>query len=76
MAGGPMSVDDRPGCMVLLLLGVIAVILIGAAGWEWYRAGVQQAVYARQGIIMSQWEVFIGMEPAERVIQVKPEVPK
>lgn len=37
----------------------------------WYKAGIQQRVYKRQNIEITQWEVFCGAEPAEKVIQVK-----
>lgn len=32
--------------------------------WSWHKAGVQVAVYKRQGIEMTQWECFVGAEPA------------
>ncbi len=57
------------GCAALLV--IFLVIAPALIGWKWYRAGVQQSIYVRQGIEMSQWEVFLGMEPAEKVIQVR-----
>jgi hypothetical protein len=35
-------------------------------GWEWYVAGVQQQVYARQGVQMSHWEIMLGARPVVR----------
>ncbi len=57
------------GCVVSLAM--ILAILAGGMGWKWYRAGIQAAIYEGQGIGMSQWEVFVGAEPAEKVIQVR-----
>lgn len=48
------------------ILGVIAAVLFG---WGWYKAGVQQGVYQRQGVQMSRWEVFLGAKPVERYMQ-------
>jgi len=57
---------------VCALLGVIAANF----AWSWYVAGVQQAVWERQGIHMSRWEVFIGADPAQKSIQILPEAGK
>ena len=42
--------------------------LAGFAAFAWYQAGVQADVYRRQGVEMTQWEVLIGCQPAERQI--------
>jgi len=39
--------------------------------WEWYVSGVKAEVYRREGIDMTQWEVFVGVKPLERTINVK-----
>lgn len=60
--------DLSPLLIPLAMLGVIFLLL----SWLfWYRAGMQAKLYKRQGIEISQWEVFMGVEPAERVIQIK-----
>ncbi len=50
---------------------LVAVICVAGAAFGWYQAGLQSAAYARQGIEISQWELFMGVSPAERVIQIK-----
>ena len=54
-------------CSLALLLLFIA----GVVAWGWYRAGVQQEVYRRQGVEMSQWEVYMGAKPIERRLITK-----
>ena len=59
---------------VLLLAIIAAIIVLIAAipiGFYWYKAGVQVEVYRRQGVEMTQWEVFLGAKPIERTIQLK-----
>lgn len=56
---------------LLLVWSFIGLLLIGAVMWGWYRAGIQQHVYEREGIHMSQWEIFIGTRPLERTINIK-----
>lgn len=52
---------------------VLATLLVLLAlGVNWYRAGVQRDVYARQGIQMSRWEVLLGTQPAEKTVHVRP----
>ena len=71
-----MSIDDEFKPFIALSL-LFTLIIGGATAYEWYKAGQQAALYKRQGIQMTQWEVFIGLEPAERVIQVRDgEVPR
>lgn len=53
---------------IFLLLAVLAI----SAGIAWYRAGVQQAVWSREGIELSRWEIMMGAEPKERVFITKP----
>jgi hypothetical protein len=51
-------------------LGML-VLLFGTLGWiGWYRAGVQAGVYEREGIQITQWEVFVGSKPGERAIRI------
>lgn len=52
------------GCLVAMTV----VLILGFLGVAWYQAGLQTEVYRRQGIKMTQWEVFIGCTPAERQI--------
>lgn len=50
--------------------GVIALMaIIGAPMFAWYKAGLQQEVYRRQGVEMTQWEVFMGAKPVERYVK-------
>ena len=61
--------DDKAsaGCFFVLMVMVIIVI----AGWKWYVVSRQTEIYHRQGIQISQWDVFIGVKPNEAVIQVR-----
>lgn len=63
-----MSLDMQG--FVATVLFISAVLILGI-GWTWYRAGVQQAVYEREGVHLTQWEVFVGAKPAERTINLK-----
>jgi hypothetical protein len=54
-----------------MLLITLAVGTVGL-GWGWYKAGVQVEVYQREGIKMTQWEIFVGAKPAERTININP----
>ena len=58
-----MSDEDWTGCIGCVLVGIL---FLGLAFYGWYRAGVQQEVYKRQGCEMSQWEVFMGAKPIDR----------
>jgi hypothetical protein len=49
-----------------VVVGAIAVILAIAFGVNWYKAGVQQEVYRRQGCEMSRWEIMLGAKPIDR----------
>lgn len=51
---------------------VVCVVLIGAVS-SWYGATVQAAVYRRQGVEMSTWEVMCGAKPVERSFRMAPE---
>lgn len=64
--------DHKP--LVLTCVGamlLLALCLAGATYWDWYMAGVQAEVYRREGIEMTQWEVFVGARPAERTVNLK-----
>ncbi len=65
--------------MTLALIGIIfgLFVIVGGiyASVSWYHAKLQSEVYRRQGIEISQWEVFCGVEPAERVVQIKESKP-
>lgn len=50
---------------------IIAVAVITGPIFGWYKAGVQAEVYRRQGVEMTQWEVFVGAHPAERTVNIK-----
>ena len=64
-----MTHDERKTACSLTAL---FVLLFGSYfGWEWYKAGKQSKQYERQGIVLSQWDCFVGVKPAEQVIQIK-----
>lgn len=67
-----MSRYERPGCVMAASVATVGGILLLACAWGWYRAGVQKRVYDRQGIQMTQWEVFVGAEPAQKNIHIIP----
>lgn len=47
-----------------LLSGLFVLLVFGiGAGWYWYRASVQQAVWERQGVHVTTWEVLWGAKP-------------
>ncbi len=57
---------------LLFCCGITAALaLTVSAAISWYCAGLQAEVYRRQGVEMTQWEVFIGMKTVERTINVK-----
>ena len=56
--------DDLKGFLVFGAVGAVALSL--AFGVAWYSAGLQCAVYERQGVHMTQWEVFCGAKPIVR----------
>lgn len=52
-----------------LWFGVFVVVLVTVpVAASWYKAGVQQEVYRRQGVEMSRWELFMGAQPVERYL--------
>jgi hypothetical protein len=51
------------GCIVAAVIGCLIAF---GVGMKWYRAGIQQEVYRRQGCEMSRWEVFMGAKPIDR----------
>ena len=54
---------------LVLVAGVISIPFL-YLGWK--QAGIQAAVYDRQGVHMTQWELFMGAEPIERSYRVAP----
>lgn len=52
-----------------LALMILSVPFIPALAW--YQAGLQAAAYHRQGIEASQWEIFMGVDPAVRKNRVE-----
>lgn len=60
------SSEDRN---FIIISGLILMLVLGASlGLAWYRAGVQRAVWKREGIHLTQFEIFTGAKPATRVI--------
>lgn len=51
------------------VVGLFSAVIVGAAAWGWYKAGIQQEVYRRQGVEMSRWEVYLGAKPVERYVK-------
>ncbi len=67
-----MKDGNKPSLVALAVTGVIFVVIIaGSLLFSWYRAGQQVDQYQRQGIHISQWDTFIGVKPAEQVIQLR-----
>lgn len=56
---------------IWLYLAAVFLVIAGSLSASWYFAAAQAAVYRREGIEMSTWEVFIGCKPAERSIIIK-----
>jgi hypothetical protein len=59
----------------LSLAAVIFFVLLlfgGAIGFSWYKAGIQQQVWERQGVHMTRWEVFVGSKPIVRQLVQDP----
>jgi hypothetical protein len=71
-----MKKDDTDAWLGLMSLVFVGLLLLSGTGWRWYRAGAQAGIYRRQGIEMTQWECFMGLSPAEKVIQIKEEKTK
>ena len=61
----------RSDIPTLALLALAILVIIAVCVFPIYRASVQSAVYARQGITLSTWECLMGIKPAESVIQVR-----
>lgn len=66
-----MFSEKSEGCVLLggIMLFVACVLLAG--GCSVYQASVQSAVYQREGIEISTWEVLMGAKPAERAVRIK-----
>lgn len=74
--GSKARTGMRPETKALVVMfGILGLVVALGIWWIWYVAGVQVEVYRRQGITMTRWEVFVGAEPAERVVQVKEREP-
>lgn len=58
------------GKVWMVVVGLLLLVFIGLS-WKWYQASVQCDVYERQGVSMTTWEVFIGVKPIERTINIK-----
>lgn len=65
-----MSNDHSDAANIALLLFAVLVV-IALCLIPVYRANLQADAYHRQGINISTWEVFMGVKPAETVIQIK-----
>lgn len=63
--------DKTDWCVELFFVGLLLVVVLSLAGVKWYCSGVQAEVYERQGIRITQWEIFWGATPAEKVIQIR-----
>ena len=46
----------------------VAAVFAAALSLGWYQSGLQADVYRRQGVEMTQWEVFCGAQPVERYV--------
>lgn len=64
-----MSDSDKSGGCISLI--AVALCLLIGGGIEWYKAGMQQEAYRRQGIQISRWECFWGIKPAEMAVDLK-----
>jgi hypothetical protein len=53
--------------LITITLGFALLIV----WYSWYIAGLQAAVYRRQGIEVTQWELFHGAKPAERAYRME-----
>lgn len=59
-------------CIFIAIALAIVLLIAGVAGGiGWYRAGVQQAVWERQGAHLTQWEVFMGALPVVRTLSTE-----
>jgi hypothetical protein len=65
-----MDLKDKSLTMMFVALIIVAVVGIigGPILFKWYAAGVQVAVYERQGVHMTRWEVFVGAKPIVRSV--------
>lgn len=63
-----MTIERQERLFLASLICAVALLIGPGLAIRWYRSGMQQAVYARQGIEMTRWEIFIGCEPDERQI--------
>jgi hypothetical protein len=64
-------VSRREVALPLLIYGgIILVVAVFGVSLEWYQAGVKAAMYHRNGIEVSQWEVFCGATPPARILML------
>lgn len=63
----------KPESGWVILIGIVLTIAIGVAvcWFQYYQLGLQSEVYARQGIQVSRWELFMGANPSPQM-KVKP----
>lgn len=66
---GRAEMDQTEKRFVAAVAGLFVVLALGSALHAWWRASTQQAVWAREGVHLTTWEVFMGAKPAERVIR-------
>lgn len=64
-----MTDDDKKGCF--MVTGIIVLIMWVALMFNYIRSSAQAALYRREGIEISTWEVMLGARPAERAITIK-----
>lgn len=67
------AMSDNKQAFIIFLVAPF-IILASAIAYSWYLAGIQVAVYERQGVHMTRMEVFLGAEPIVRpvIIQEQP----
>jgi len=55
--------------IAILLISILLIVAIGlgAIYWQWWNAGQQAEVWRSQGVEITQWQVFIGIQPAAQV---------
>lgn len=55
----------------MIAVGMVFMsLMFGVSVWlGWYQSGLQAEVYRRAGVEITQWEVFCGVKPPDRVIR-------
>lgn len=64
-----MNSDDIK--MASLYFTVLFAIVSVLAAIHWFMASIQRDVYARQGVEMTTFEIFMGAKPVERYVKEK-----